>query len=59
MQGGGYIISALGPLTLGLLKDLTHTWGASFMALGVALIVQLLAGIVISRPGIISGKTSR
>jgi len=57
MQGGGYIISALGPLTLGLLKDLTHTWGASFIALGVALIIQLFSGIIISRPGIISGTS--
>lgn len=54
MQGGGYFISALGPLTLGLLKDLTNSWGASFIALGVALIIQLFSGIVISRPGLIS-----
>jgi CP family cyanate transporter-like MFS transporter len=57
MQGGGYIISALGPLTLGLLKDLTHTWAASFLALAVALLVQLFSGIMISRPRIISGAT--
>ena len=57
MQGGGYIISALGPLTLGLLKDLTHTWVASFIALALALVVQLISGMVISRPGVISGAT--
>jgi len=55
MQGGGYMISAIGPLTLGLLKDLTHTWGAAFIALAVALLIQLLSGIVISRPGVIRG----
>jgi len=57
MQGGGYMISAIGPLTLGLLKDLTHTWGAAFIALAVALLIQLLSGIVISRPGVIRGTT--
>jgi CP family cyanate transporter-like MFS transporter len=58
MQGGGYFISALGPLTLGLLKDITHSWSASFVALGLALVVQLISGIVISRPGIISETVS-
>jgi len=57
MQGGGYMISAIGPLTLGLLKDLTHTWGAAFIALAVALLIQLVSGIVISRPGVIRGTT--
>lgn len=57
MQGGGYMISAIGPLTLGLLKDLTHTWGAAFIALAVALLIQLVSGIVISRPGVIKGTT--
>ena len=58
MQGGGYFISALGPLTLGMLKDLTNSWGASFLALGLALVVQLVSGVVISRPGIISETVS-
>jgi hypothetical protein len=37
-----------------MLKDITHSWGASFIALGVALIIQLISGVVISRPGLIS-----
>jgi cyanate permease len=54
MQGGGYIISALGPLTLGFLRDVTNSWSAAFVALGIALLVQLISGIIISRPVLIT-----
>jgi CP family cyanate transporter-like MFS transporter len=54
MQGGGYVISALGPLTLGLLRDITNSWSAAFFALSVALVVQLISGVIISRPVLIT-----
>jgi CP family cyanate transporter-like MFS transporter len=54
MQGGGYVISALGPLTLGFLRDITNSWSAAFFALGVALVVQLISGVIISRPVLIT-----
>lgn len=50
MQGGGYIISAVGPLTMGFLRDVTNSWSAAFIALGIALLIQLISGVIVSRP---------
>ena len=50
MQGGGYIISATGPLTMGYLRDVTNSWSAALIALGVALLIQLISGVIVSRP---------
>jgi len=50
MQGGGYIISAAGPLTMGFLRDVTNSWSAAFIALGIALLIQLISGVIVSRP---------
>jgi CP family cyanate transporter-like MFS transporter len=50
MQGGGYIISATGPLTMGFLRDVTNSWSAAFIALGIALLIQLISGVIVSRP---------
>jgi len=49
-QGGGYIIAATGPLTMGFLRDVTHSWSAAFIALGIALLIQLISGVIVSRP---------
>jgi CP family cyanate transporter-like MFS transporter len=57
MQGGGYVISAMGPLTLGFLRDITNSWSAAFVALGVALMVQLISGVIVSRPVLINEET--
>ncbi len=54
MQGGGYLISALGPLTLGFLRDATNSWSAAFLALGLALVGQLISGVIVSRPVVIN-----
>lgn len=53
MQGIGYFISAIGPVVLGMVRDSTNSWSMAFIALGVALVIQLIAGIVVSRPVII------
>ena len=50
MQGGGYIISATGPLVMGFLRDVTNSWSAAFIALGIALLIQLISGVIVSRP---------
>ncbi|MFM1778686.1 MAG: hypothetical protein RL741_1304 [Actinomycetota bacterium] len=50
MQGGGYIISAIGPLVMGFLRDVTNSWSAAFIALGIALLIQLISGVIVSRP---------
>ncbi len=49
-QGGGYIIAATGPLAMGFLRDVTNSWSAAFIALGVALLIQLISGVIVSRP---------
>ena len=54
MQGIGYIISALGPLVLGAIRDTTNSWNMAYGALAIALTVQLIAGIIVSRPVIIA-----
>ena len=53
MQGVGYLISALGPVVLGAIRDTTNSWNMAYGALGIALLIQLIAGIVISRPVLI------
>jgi MFS transporter, CP family, cyanate transporter len=50
MQGGGYLISASGPLVMGFLRDVTNSWSAAFIALGIALLIQLISGVIVSRP---------
>jgi CP family cyanate transporter-like MFS transporter len=54
MQGGVYLISAVGPLTLGFLRDATNSWTAAFLALGLALVGQLISGVIVSRPVVIN-----
>ena len=53
MQGIGYFISAIGPVILGYVRDSTNSWDMAFLALGVALLIQLIAGIFVSRPVLI------
>lgn len=54
MQGGGYMISAVGPVALGALHDAFNNWTSAFVALFVALAGQLISGVIVSRPAVIS-----
>lgn len=49
-QGFGYLIAGLGPIGIGAVHAATGEWKVPMVVLGVALVVQLLAGIVASRP---------
>lgn len=53
MQGIGYFVSALGPLVLGAIRDLTNSWDMAFIALAIALVIQLISGVIVSRPVLI------
>jgi CP family cyanate transporter-like MFS transporter len=48
-QGVGYLIASTGPLTVGLLHDLTHGWTVPLLVLTVLCLPQLVAGVWISR----------
>ncbi|WP_217131577.1 CynX/NimT family MFS transporter [Leucobacter chinensis] len=49
-QGFGYLIAGLGPIGIGAVHAATGEWKVPMVVLGVALVVQLLAGIIASRP---------
>jgi CP family cyanate transporter-like MFS transporter len=50
MQGIGYFISAIGPVVLGVIRDSTNSWNLAYAALAVALLIQLVSGVIVSRP---------
>ena len=50
MQGIGYFISAIGPIVLGATRDITNSWNMAYAALAVALLIQLISGVIVSRP---------
>ncbi|CAB4331338.1 MAG: MFS transporter [Actinobacteria bacterium] len=59
MQSWGYVISAIGPFALGILRDLTGNWSVAVLALVIGTFVQLIAGLIISRPGHIHVSASQ
>ncbi len=50
-QGGGYLMAALGPVTVGALHDVTGEWTWPLVALLVLLVPKVLAGSVAASPG--------
>lgn len=50
-QGRGFLLAALGPLAIGALHQLTDGWVWPLLVLVVLLIPQLIAGLIIARPG--------
>jgi MFS transporter, CP family, cyanate transporter len=48
-QGFGYLLAALGPLTVGLLHSATHAWTAPVVFLLVATGVELVVGLLAAR----------
>ena len=55
-QSTGYLIAALGPMTIGVLYELSRGWIAPIGVLMGALVVQAVAGLAAARPG--CSKTS-
>ncbi|GIT82001.1 putative MFS transporter [Leifsonia sp. LS1] len=49
-QGLGYTLGALGPLTVGLLHQLTGAWTVPLIALTATALAAALAGVVVARP---------
>ncbi len=50
-QGGGYLMAALGPVTVGALHDVTGEWTWPLVALVVLLVPKVIAGSVAASPG--------
>ncbi|GAB6900034.1 CynX/NimT family MFS transporter [Kineosporia succinea] len=48
-QGIGYLFAGLGPLGIGYLHSVSGEWALPIAALGVLLVVQLVAGLLASR----------
>ncbi|GIF69542.1 MFS transporter [Asanoa ishikariensis] len=55
-QSVGYVLAALGPLLVGILYEATGGWVAPLGVLGVALVVQATAGVLISRPAFVEDE---
>ena len=58
-QGLGYLVAGIGPLMVGLLRDVSGTWTAPLMFLIAGLTIQLAAGYLVSRPGSIELQLAR
>ena len=50
-QGVGYLIAAMGPVTVGVLRDRTGSWTIPLLVLAGLLVPKLLAGLVAATPG--------
>lgn len=48
-QGGGYLLAALGPVTVGAVHELTGNWTVPMLVLVALLVPQLLAGSAAAR----------
>ena len=55
----GYLIGMLGPLSVGLLYHGTGGWLAPFGALLAALVIQVMAGLRVARPGTLEDEIDR
>lgn len=51
VQGVGYLIAAMGPVTIGVLRDRTGSWTVPLLVLAGLLVPKLLAGVVAAAPG--------
>jgi MFS transporter, CP family, cyanate transporter len=50
-QGVGYLIAAMGPVTVGVLRDRTGSWTVPLLVLAGLLVPKLLAGLLAATPG--------
>ncbi|WP_241898180.1 MULTISPECIES: MFS transporter [unclassified Leucobacter] len=55
-QGFGYLIAGLAPIGFGAVHALSGEWTLPLAALGLLLVLQLVAGVVASRPGHIRAR---
>ena len=54
MQSVGYLIAAGGPALLGYLNDWSGTWNTALYAVSIMCVIQLLVGLNIGKPKLIS-----
>lgn len=54
-QGTGYLFAAIGPIGIGTLYAVTGGWAVPFLAMGLLLVLQLLAGLVASKERYVLG----
>jgi MFS transporter, CP family, cyanate transporter len=50
-QGGGYLLAAVGPFAIGVLRDATGSWSPPLAVLLALLVPQLVAGLLAATPG--------
>lgn len=50
-QGTGYLIAAMGPVTVGALRDLTGAWVVPLLVIVGLLVPKLVAGLIAATPG--------
>ncbi|MFF7752110.1 CynX/NimT family MFS transporter [Streptomyces sp. NPDC007971] len=50
-QTGGYLVAGAGPLAIGLLHSLTHSWNGPLLLLLALAVPETLFGLVSARPG--------
>lgn len=53
VQGGGYLLAAVGPFAIGVLSTATDGWSVPLLALIGLQVPQVLVGLVAARPGTI------
>lgn len=58
-QGSGYVIAGLGPLGFGAVHSLTGGWAAPLAVLLLALVLQLVAGILASQDIVVGERRKR
>lgn len=51
VQGVGYLLAALGPVTIGLVREATGDWVLPLLILAALLVPKLLGGLVAAAPG--------
>jgi CP family cyanate transporter-like MFS transporter len=55
-QSTGYLIAIAGPLSVGLLYHLTGGFVVPLVALGIAMVMQAIAGLRAARPGVLEDE---
>lgn len=58
-QGLGYLVTGVGPVVVGMLREMYGTWTAPLVLLLVGLTLQAAAGCPVSRPGSIEVQLAR
>lgn len=57
VQGVGYLLAAMGPVTIGVLHERTGGWVVPITALAALLVPKLIAGWLAASPGTVDGPT--